>query len=197
MRILSFDQSLTAAAAVLLNETSPGVLAVGEYFACHPSTTGIHRMMDLRVWIESCVRRSKPHMLVRELHHMRQFGAAAALQGLSVVLDMVAYEQSFLDNHHYAMIAPGTWKKFCTGKGNLKKDTAYMMHLNKFFSSTDLLITPEGDGILDDNTADAICLGITGYNARRIIGGEEVLATKTATKALENVVEKMFDYGNC
>ena len=195
MRVLSFDQSLTATAAVLLEENSPGVLVMGQQWMCRPKGKGIYRMMHIRAWMDSVVRECQPDMLVRELHHMRQFGAAGALQSLTAILDMIAYEGSFLEDYKYAMIAPGTWKKFCLGKGNFKKDTAYLMHLCKFFNATGFLLTEPCFEVDDDNLADAICMGITGYNARQLKKGQGTIAAKSALTALEKTTEKMFEYG--
>lgn len=196
MRILAFDQSLTATAAVLLETEAMETLAIREQWICRPKNSGIYRMMEIRGWMDSILRRASPDMMVREMHHMRQFGAAGALQGLSAVLDMLAYEQNYLELFKYAMIAPGTWKKFCTGKGNLKKDTSYLMTLNKFFKSTTMLFLKPDFEVDDDNIADAICMGITGYFGRQIKLNEQLSFSKAVVSTLSKATDKMFDYGS-
>jgi len=195
MRVLSFDQSLTATAAVLLETESLDVLKIEQQWMCRPKSKGIYRMMEIRVWMDRIRREAGPDMLVRELHHMRQFGSAGGLQALTAILDMLAYEGSFLSDHGYAIIAPGTWKKFCLGKGNLKKDTAYLMHINRFLTSTPMLSIVPGFEVEDDNIADAICMGITGYFGRRAKLGESVPGAKATITALKKATDNMFEYG--
>jgi len=195
MRVLAFDQSLTATAAVLLN-AHENCLSIEEQRITRPKSAGIYRMMELRAWMDSIIRRTHPEMVVRELHHMRQFGAAGALQSLTAVLDMLAYEGNFLSLSNYAMVAPGTWKKYCLGKGNLKKDTAYLMTLNGFFQRTPLLVEKDDLQVTDDNIADAICMGITGYFGRQAKFGRQIPGDKATINALTKASEKMFDYGS-
>ena len=196
MRILALDQSLTATAGVLLETNSPDQLVLGDQYLCRPKGRGIYRMMEIRTWLDLIIGKCKPCLLVRELHSMRQFGAAGALQGLAAIMDMLAYENDYFTSSNYAMIGPGTWKKFCTGKGNLKKDTAYLMKLNKFFEETDWLLTEPGFEVANDNIADAICLGITGYFARQLKLGEEIPTTKPTATALSKTIDQIFDYGS-
>ena len=68
------------------------------------------------------------------------------------------------------MMSPSSWKKMITGKGNLKKDTAYLMSLNKSISKIGWATNIPTD-IDDDNIADAVCMAISGYVAKRIVDG--------------------------
>ena len=133
--------------------------------------------------------------LVREMHHMRQHGAAGGLVQMSAIIDLICYQKGYLDKERYAIISPGTWKKFITGKGVLKKDTAYLVHLNKAIAAHPMVMTPDNFEIVDDNIADALCLAVTGYAARMLKRGHELPVSKTATTALHKVSDGMFDYG--
>lgn len=195
MRVLAFDQSVTSSAAVLLREDEEGVLSIAQTFTGHPSGKGIHRMMDVRLWMHNVFAEANPDMVARELHNMRQFGAAGQLQALTAILDMIAYENDLLEGNNYAVIAPGTWKKFCLGKGTLKKDTAYMMHINKFIQGSPLLHCPDGFEVVDDNLGDAICIGVTAFNARQLLAGKIIHASKESSAALLKVTDNMFDHG--
>ena len=195
-RILAIDQSLTASAAVVLKVEPDFTLSIEQQYVHSPKSTGIYRLMDVAQWVETLVRQCQDYILVRELHNQRQFGAANQLQQVGGYIDQVAYRSGLLDEDRYLLVTPGTWKKFCLGKGNVKKDTAYMMVLNKFFKKTPLLnVTQE---ITDDNIGDAVCLGACGYIAyilRRDIELHDSFVTSEQRKPLVKVLECIFNYG--
>ncbi|MAE81238.1 MAG: hypothetical protein CMB80_00775 [Flammeovirgaceae bacterium] len=196
MRILAFDQSVRATAAVILEEVSDGQLSVVGQSVGRIGGSGIYRMMRLKFWIDEVFRKNDPFMVVREMHNQRQFGAAAQLQVVGAIIDQAAYENEFLDDYRYAVIPPGTWKKFCLGKGNLKKDTAYMIHINRFIQNSSHLSALPQFQVLDDNIGDAICLGVCAYVARRIAKNEPALISDASRyNQLKKVLPTLFDYG--
>lgn len=193
MRVLAFDQSLTSTARVVLEE-SDGRLSLIEKSVFQPKTRGIRRIVDIRYWMFMSIEGWKPHLIVRELHNQRQFGAAAALQGLAALIDVMCDELEFLKEDRYAMITAGTWKKFCVGKGNLKKDTAYLIHLNKFIKNNPFLNVHADFSVTNDNIADAICLAITGWAARKLKTGEDIKISDMQKDTLQKAIPVMFEY---
>lgn len=190
--ILSVDQSLTASGAVLLQECSPGRLELVDQWTHKPKSTGIHRVVSHRNWIISLITRSnRPDYFVRELHHMRQFGAAAALQHLSALIDLIAYEDDYLEGSRFAMIGPGTWKKFVAGNGSIKKDKSYVGKMVDAIHAHPMFVGDVSD-IKDDNIIDAICIGLTGFAAMH--GYARVADVKSYIKLMEDST-KMCDYG--
>lgn len=183
---------MTASGAVLLRECSPGRLELVEQWTHRPKSTGIHRVVSHRNWMISLISRSeKPDYLAREMHHMRQFGAAAALQHLTALIDLLAYEDDYLDKGKYAMVAPGTWKKFISGNGSLKKDKSYVSTLVKSLHDHPMFVSDVGD-VKDDNIIDAICIGVTAFAS--ITGFGRVREMKSFVKLMEDS-PKMRDYG--
>ena len=192
MRILAIDQSLTSAAAVRIEEVEPGKLFVLSYDLFKPKSTGIHRLWAHYRWLENQIQ-YHPNLLAREQHHMRQFGNAAALQQLTALLDLRAYNSALMHPGGYAVIAPGSWKKYVAGKGNLAKDTNYMRLLLKAIDDCPLI---EGIGfdIPNDDVADAICIGVTAYAARRLVTGDDVSVPK-GYKEWPVKAANMFEHG--
>jgi len=193
VRILSYDQSLTSAAAVYFETCDDGKLVARQRYTFKPKSTGVYRLMDHRQWIENNVQ-CHPQLMAREQHHMRQYGNAGALQQLTALLDMRAYSSGLVKTKNsYAVIAPGTWKKFVAGKGNLAKDTNYMRVLLKSIEECALLkdVLFEID---NDDIADAICIGVTAYACRRFLGGEKDLQPK-GWKDFSEKAANMFDHG--
>lgn len=199
MRILSFDQSITATAAVILDEVEPAKFRVISQEMCVPKKcSGIYRMQFIREWIFRRYNDTEPTMIVRELHNQRQFGAAGQIQVVGSIIDHLALRAHLLDAGcgNYAMITAGTWKKFCVGKGNLKKDTAYMMHINKFIQSTRYLQVSPDFQVMNDNIGDAICMGVCGAICRRILLDEPAhVSDSSKFVALKKCLPTMFDYG--
>jgi len=198
MRVLAFDQSLNHSAAVLLKSSESGLanLIIEEQFVHRPKSTGIFRMIELRVWIEKIVEDYRPQTLIREMHNQRTYGAASGIHAINGFIDAVAFDRQFLERNSYFMIPPGVWKKLCLGKGNIAKDTAYLVHVNKFLSKNNWLEVHNEFTVLDDNIADAICLGITGHLFFRFMRGDDPMPL---TKAQENIIKKnalaVMDYG--
>ena len=148
-----------------MRECGPGQLELVDQWTHKPKCTGIHRVVSHRNWMISLISRSeKPDYLAREMHHMRQFGAAAALQHLSALIDLIAYEDDYLYDNKYAMVGPSTWKKFVVGNGSLKKDKQYVQIVRDAINTHPMFVGDVSD-IKDDNILDAICIGLTGYAA--------------------------------
>ena len=196
MVILAFDQSVTATAAAVL-DGYPGMqaLTLRETYTHKSKGKGIHRMVRFKEYLESLVTKIGAHVLVREMHNQRTFGAASQLHGLATLMDYEAYRSGYLENGRYVIVPNTSWKKFCLGKGNFKKDTAYLMHMNKFFNSTPWLDGTNHE-VMDDNTADAICLGIYAHVARMVEVEEQIVPglLKYQTESLAKAAV-MFEYG--
>jgi hypothetical protein len=194
MRILAIDQSANASAAVVLEDRDGILHHVGTDF-CRPKTTGIYRLAEIRDWLNTTVNEANAQLLVRETHPMRQYGNAGVLLAVTGMLDIIAHDLHFDRNQCYAIVGPGTWKKFITGKGNLKKDTSYMIHINRALNSSPYLHTGEGFELTDDNEGDAFCLGVTAYKCRQFVTGGDHGLDVAMIKYLGTVTDKMFDYG--
>ena len=191
MRIISLDQSMRATAAVEMVVVEDGVLRIENQSICSPKSTGIFRLNAQRIWMQS-IGIKQDVLLARELHNMRQFGNAGEIHHIAALIDLCAYDYGLVDGK-YAKVSPSTWKKFITGKGSLKKDTAYMMHLNKALKKHPMIQFDED--VADDNIADAISIGVTAYAALMMKDGKDLPVSSESTKALTNALEKMFQCG--
>jgi hypothetical protein len=194
MKILALDQSVTATAAVVLNVVGSH-LELGLQSVFRPKNSGIYRLSDIREWLVDFIRGYQPTFIVREMHHQLQYGAATQLHALSAVIDLAAHDHDYLSTHNYAIIPVTMWKKFLTGKGNLKKDTAYLVHLNNAIKRSRLLsLSPDFESV-DDNCADAICLGVTGFAVKMLRDGQSIDAAPAAISILKKGLDTVFDYG--
>lgn len=190
MRVVAIDQSLKSSAAVIF-DVFGNQLDISDQFIHSPKSTGIYRLVEHHNWI---IDLPKCELLVRERHNMRQFGAAASIHQLTALIDIKAHQRELLDGG-YAAISPGTWKKFITGKGAMKKDTSYLLKLNDFIPKHPLLNVPSDFRVTNDDIADAICLGITGYAAWRMMNGQSVPVSKESLEHLKKNIKGMFDHG--
>lgn len=196
MRVLAIDQSLLSTGLVILDVLSTNKLDIHFQLKLNSKQTGIHRLNHFRNWCVGQIVKYKPDIIVRELHNQQQFGGAIALQHLSSILDLIAIDNNYLDGNRYVRVPNTSWKKLCIGKGSLKKDTTYMMHLNKFFNSQKYLTVPEDFQVLDDNLGDAICIGITGFIAYGAKTSQPYILSHTdALPAITKSIATMFDYG--
>lgn len=195
MRIVALDQSLTATAAVMFELLPDDRIAVKEVKHFKPKNSGIYRLLSIQDWINDIINHYKPDLLCRELHNQVQFGAAKQLQSLGGMIDIIAYSNGLLDDKGYAMIPVTTWKKFITGKGNLKKDTAYLVHINRSLKASNLLHLPSMEDFVDDNIADAICIGITGYAAKKLASEQSLNVSKQSIIDLRKSLNVIFGYG--
>jgi hypothetical protein len=196
MQILAIDQSMTHSAAVLLSATSNNVkLTVENTEVFKPKSTGIHRVMDFSDWAHDVVERSKPHIFAREMHRQRLPGAGGTdTHYLGAHLDSIAWNGGWIEKDLYYMIPPTSWKKFITGKGVLKKDTAYLVHLNKALVDCDWVYGPSRM-IENDNIADAMCIGITAWIVHCVNTG---MTTDALFKYQKEALKKstsFIDYG--
>jgi hypothetical protein len=110
---------------------------------------------------------------------------------LTALIDLIAYEDEYLDEGKYAMVAPGTWKKFVCGNGSLKKDKQYVGKLAAAINDHPMFVGDVGD-IKDDNILDAISIGITAFSS--ISGYARVRDIQSFAKLMEDS-PKMRDYG--
>ena len=193
MRILAFDQSVTASAAVVLESVDSNRITPVAYLACKPKNTGIYRYLELKAWIEKVIKEKGCDLIAREMHHQMQHGAASQIQVVGGFIDIAA--ASHLPGDWYTIIPVTVWKKFLTGKGNLAKDTAYLMTLYKSLRSTPMFVPPATLEQTDDNIADALCIGITAYAAKRARDGNFDGITKDQAAVLKKNLDLMFDYG--
>jgi len=195
MRVLAIDQSMNATASVLMESNDDGKLTILSDDYYRPKCTGIYRLAGFKSWLNNTILTHKPDLLVRELHNQVQYGAASQLQAIGCILDIAAYNLGYMGTNNYCIIPVTTWKKFITGKGNLKKDTAYLVHINKWLKSCKFFDIAKDVEYIDDNLADAICLGLTGYAAKRIQSDESIKATKQSLTDLRKSLKTIFDYG--
>jgi hypothetical protein len=195
MRVIAFDQSLTASAAVVLDDDESYRLRIVDEQFYRPKSSGIYRLAAFKSWATDLIASHNADLMVRELHNQIQYGAANQLQVAGGLLDMAAYNEGYLKHNRYVLLPVTTWKKFITGKGNLKKDTAYLMHINKAIESHKLFKPANNFELLDDNLADAICLGITGYALKMIASGIDLPIGEQSKKNLEKSLQVVFDYG--
>lgn len=194
-KVMAIDQSLKSSAVAILSEVSDTQLEIYHTdVPNHKKCSGIYRLADIEKWLNDELDKHKPDVLVREQHTMRQFGAASQLQAVGGIIDLIAYHRNYVRDSRYVIIGPGTWKKICLGKGNLKKDTAYMMYMNRFFKQTEWLKKQSEISMTDDNLADAICLGITGWHAYRLKNGKDV--PDVVREALSGVIDNIFAHGS-
>lgn len=194
MRVLAIDQSLKHTAAVTLESFDCDILTIDDVKTLETKSTGVWRIRQIYDWIRGVIVDQQADLLVREQHTMRQFGSAANLHMVTGLIDFLASDFEYLERKAYAIVTPGVWKKFILGKGNLKKDTAYLMTVNKKLKES-LLVDIEDD-IDNDNVADAVCLGATGYFAHKILNGVDTINVPQGSEtALAKQVESIFDYG--
>jgi Holliday junction resolvasome RuvABC endonuclease subunit len=197
---MAIDPSMTATGVVrfqtFLNDDALLGLKYVRSVTFRPKSTGFYRMADIGEFIGEEINSFKPDILVRELHHMRQFGAAAAIQCINGCIDLMALKvgKDLFESRGYFVLSPSSWKKIVVGKGNLKKDTAYLMTLNqalrKFKRVIDL---PES--IEDDNIADAICMGIAGFVGHLALRNATEFDHVKIDKAMVKVMENATEYG--
>lgn len=194
MRILSFDQSLNFTAVAVLEEAPDDKVQVSSAFVFRPKSTGIYRLVNVMEFMHRMIDENKPHIIAREMHNQRQFGNAGSLQAVAGVLDILAYKSGYVKDSNYYSISSGTWKKFITGKGNLKKDTAYLMKLNSSFRNC-RFFNFIGDNIEDDNIADAIGIGISAYVAHRLRTFSLLPFDQKDLRDLRSSISGMTSYG--
>lgn len=191
--ILAIDQSVTHSAAVHLRHDR-GIYHLENQWQHDSTGKGIPRLMRFHGWAIQLMKYAAQHHLVvvREHHTANTYGAAQQLHGLASLLDVEAAAMGHLDDDSYLMVNMGTWKKFMLGRGNFKKDTSYMLHMNKAFEKFKRFHTP--DPIADDNIGDAICIGLT---AAAIVNYDEwePELTKVQIDALKKLRQSAFTYG--
>jgi len=192
MKILAIDQSLSAMAGVLLESDDKNRLNIADTFVSETKLTGIYRINEHRSALEAWFA-YQPDLIVREMHNMRQHGAASALHQLSGVIDLLVHDNAFLSKDNYAIISPPTWKKLISGSGRLAKDTAYLLKLNKSLTKCKYINFTQQ--INDDNIVDAICLGVTGYLCWNIKHESCDFIEDDDVDFLTKSIPKMFDYG--
>lgn len=194
MRYLVFDQSCTASAAVVMQRTSQGFILSD--FALHePKKRGIDRLTMCQAWFKKMVDTHNPDVIVRELHNQKTFGAANQLHALGAFIDMIAYGGGYLDGCRYARVPVTTWKKYCLGRGNVAKDTGYLMKINKFIKETTLIHPASKAVVENDNIGDAICMGVTAYACREVVLGQPILGTAAQRDVLKKAAV-LFDYAS-
>jgi Holliday junction resolvasome RuvABC endonuclease subunit len=188
MKVLALDQSVTNTGYALFQEEGEKLRLI-KIDNLKPKGTGIYRFHNWVEEVDQLITNLCPDLLVRELHHQMQFGAASQLQEIAGALDLIALRKKYLDNDRYLTIGVSTWKKYFVGKGNLAKDTSYLIHLNEAFVKCKHLI-PFNAVIKNDNVADAMALGLTGYTAWKMKKGKIALA-----EPLKKSMDSIFDYG--
>lgn len=199
MKVLALDQSVTATAYSVFDTDDSGRLNLIECDSIKVRGTGIYRIMNWLREVEELVESRQADLLAREMHHQIQYGAASQLQELAGFLDYVAFNSAngYITGTNYAAVPVTTWKKYITGKGNLKKDTAYLVHINKALTKTGVMNNPN-EVFVDDNKADSIAIGVTAYAMWLLRHGKEQLLSSISNlddKVLPKSLETVFNYG--
>lgn len=199
MKVLAIDQSVTATAYSVFETDSAGRLTLTKCDAIKVKGTGIYRIMNWLHEVENLVATTQADLLAREQHHQIQYGAASQLQELAGFLDYIAFnsDPSYVCTNGYAAIPVTTWKKYLTGKGNLKKDTAYLIHINNAIAKNGILNNPN-EVFTDDNKADSIAIGVTAYAMWLLRNGRDkelAAISKLDDKVLTRSLETVFNYG--
>jgi Holliday junction resolvasome RuvABC endonuclease subunit len=193
VRVLAIDQSVTATGYALFEENGDKLKLVTTGII-KAKGTGIYRFMNWCGLVSDLLKGSKVDLFCREVHHHMQFGAASQLQELAGALDRMAFEGGFLPMQRYVTVPASTWKKFVAGKGNLSKDSAYLIHINNALRRSPYIEWDATEVIINDNLADAICLGIAGYAASKV--RTKINIPKNSPEAyLLKSLDVMFDYG--
>ena len=196
MLVLGIDQSVNTSTAVELHMNKNGKFEIKKEDSYKGKSTGVYRLYEIDLWLNRIVNAAKPDLLVREMHMMRQYGNAGAVSGVNAMIDLLAYRCGYVEDETYIRISPGTWKKFIFGKGNLKKDTAYLVHFNRYLGRSTYLSVPPQYQVTDDNVADAIGLAVTGYVAYCIKKDRPAGITSPEVRNhLKQNTDAMFDYG--
>lgn len=195
MRILAFDHSVNASAVGVFDEVAEDKIQCVHSHVFRPKGSGIYRYIEIRDYIETRFEEFKPTFVIRELHHAMQYGAAKQLEVISGLIDVFAYDYGYLKDKAYAMVPVTMWKKFIVGKGNIKKDTAYLVHVNNAIRRCQHIKLPEKFESIDDNTADMICIAITGYCMKRMLEGKTIQTDAASSEYLTKSLHVPFEYG--
>ena len=193
MRIVAFDQSVTASAAVVLDSVDSNRIKPSAYLTCKPKSTGVYRYLELKEWIERVIKEKAPDLIAREMHNQIQFGAASQIQVVGGMIDIAA--RTHLHGDWYVIIPVTVWKKVLTGKGNLKKDTAYLIKIYEALRGSMLFESPLKFESMDDNIADAMCIGVVAYAAKRARDGNFSGLRSAEEVVIKKNLDMMFDYG--
>jgi len=157
MKILAIDQSLTATGYYFCNgnEEKTGVI--------RPKTKGVTRLLSIRTDIRDLYKRWSPEIIVMEGYSFgsRNTRATFSMGELGGVLKCDAV----LNDRPLYIVPPTVWKKYITGKGNLKKEQV-LLHVYKKYGIT----------FEDNNKCDAYCLGIFIMNYLRWLEGKNDFA---------------------
>jgi len=101
------------------------------------------RYVRFRAWLKEMIDFIKPHIIVYELAHHRGGFATEVLVGMTTRIMEICEEE----NIEYNAVHSATLKKFATEKGNASKEMMLKLAREKW-----------GNGIIDDNEADALFL---------------------------------------
>ena len=192
MKIFALDQSLTGTASFLIDFKSQDEAKVLDQKIFKTKLRGIYRLKHLKDEIEKYINSHEIDVFVRELHNFTQYGSSNGLHALNGLIDVIALEKRYLDTFDYMMISPTMWKKFCLGKGNVAKDTGYLLKIDSFVKK---LKWWDYGQIEDDNVADALCIAVTAFFVKSYSEGEmfENL-TKLKQEVLKKAVKVCFNY---
>jgi len=149
------------------------------------------RLWEIYTHLSKLFSAAGPDIFVRELHNFSMSGNSNINHELNGIINLFAMTKLLDNDEKYFLIPPTAWKKFCVGKGNVAKDTAYLMKLNRFFSKFPWWDYGE---IEDDNIADAIAIGITSVyfaNRNKIESG---MLTSIQVEALKKLAKVIVSY---
>jgi Holliday junction resolvasome RuvABC endonuclease subunit len=147
MRVLGIDQSLTGTGISIIDNDG-----IGESI-CHQEEIatkekGTKRLFLIKSKIKEILKEYKPDYVCREDYAYGSKGRSVFNLGeLGGVVDVLTYEHDY----NIYKIPIMTWKKCLLGKGNVAKDTKYLL---KFYKETQIMFDT-------DNIADSYGLANT------------------------------------
>lgn len=161
MLILGLDPSLSGTGIALI-DFKDGKSKIQAIETVKTKNTGALRLIDIKKKISSYLEDPMIQAISKENYAFAAQGRATfSLGELGGIISVLACEKGFVQGKNFHVIHCTSWRKFLLGKGNLKKDTSYLMTMQKAF----------GISFLDDNQSDAYCLAVMGGYIHSIRNG--------------------------
>lgn len=150
MLTIGIDQSLTSSGVCILDfNPLKKSAAIHCMETIKSPNKGVQRLVDIRKRVGNFLEDTSIEVFARENYAFSvQSRSTFSMGELGGVLDTLAYDRGFKASKNFYLIHNTTWKKFFLGKGNVKKDTNYLVTMNKRF----------GIEFKDDNCADAYAI---------------------------------------
>lgn len=162
MLILGVDQSLSGTGIALIDFKN-GKSRIQATETVKTKEIGIPRLIEIRKKVATYLEDTLIKAVVRENYAFAAKGRSTFSSGeLGGILNVLIHEKGFIQGKNYHIIHNTSWKKFLLEKGNLKKDTNYLMEVYKKL----------GIQFSSDNESDAYCLAMMGGFIHSIKTGE-------------------------